>query len=175
MCELVIAGDFQASHKKKKIFLLTVATKGWSSDTHKVKSFMFGKSRVFLYPTIFVRRGPSSRCSANEPTLFPSPLERIQKSGCCRVWYILVYQGINIWSEEAKWKAFFFFFLNSHSLSLKRGTHDTCTTSVKHNQFIIIVYEGFVNPFHFLLRKEKISIWAKQTYSSTGITFTKLV
>ena len=116
---------FRLLIKKKKIFLLTVATKGRSSDTHKVKSFMFGKSRVFLYPTIFVRRGPSSRCSANEPTLFPSPLERIQKSGCCREWYILVYQGINIWSKEAKWKAFFFFFFLILILFLSKEEHTT--------------------------------------------------
>ena len=33
---------------------------------------MFGKSRVFLLPNhFFVRRGPNSCCSANEPTLSP--------------------------------------------------------------------------------------------------------
>ena len=55
----------------KTFFLIPVKTKFDQQIPTKKKALCSGSLEFFFYPTIFVRRGRNSCCSADEPTLFP--------------------------------------------------------------------------------------------------------
>ena len=137
----------------KTFFLILVKTKSWSIDTNKEKLYVREVSS-FSFTQPFLLGEDLTAAVRQMSRLFPLSSRADSKERLLSS-LVLVCQGHAIVD------------LRKPSGSLLRGFH----------------WEWDFILFHFLLRKEKLSIWAKRTYLSTGIasdwifhiTFSKLM
>lgn len=88
----------------KTFFLIPVKTKFDQQIPTKKKALCSGSLEFFFYPTICVRRGPNSCCSANEPTLSPllsSAFKRAAVVETGTFWFARVTQQL-IWGSRVE-------------------------------------------------------------------------